>query len=103
MQFKKLANNGWFVGSFDQAPYQTDLAEVCYRKETQGTRQPHYHTRCTEIILIVSGVAKINDRLLSAGDIVILEPGEINHSEYLEDTEVVCVKTPAGGQDKVLV
>lgn len=103
MRVEKLANHGWFVGSFDKAVYRSDLTEVCYRKEPVGPHAAHYHTRCTEILLIVGGKAQVNDRILTAGEIIIYEPGEINNIVYLEETTIVCVKTPAGGNDKVLV
>lgn len=103
MKFDKLKDHGWFVGSFEQAAYYSDLAEVCYRKEPKGPHAAHYHTRCTEILLIIRGRARVNDKTVGSGDIIIWQPGEINSIDYLEDTEVVCVKTPAGGNDKILI
>jgi hypothetical protein len=39
---------------------------------------------------------------LEAGDIFILEPFEIADPEFLEDCEIVCVKTPSKN-DKISV
>lgn len=103
MKFDHVPQHGWFVGSFDGAAYYSDTVEVCYRTEPAGPHPRHYHTKCTEILLIVRGEARIGHRQLCNGDFVILEPGEVNDIEYLVDSEIVCVKTPAGGQDKVLV
>lgn len=94
---------GWFVGSFPEAAHKTDLAEVCYRVEEYGPRQKHYHTRCTEILYVISGSCIQNGQHLKAGDITILEPGEVNDSFYLESSQVIGIKTPAGGDDKVNV
>lgn len=103
MEVKKLGNNGWFIGDFEGAPYRSPLTEVCYRKEPIGPRKPHYHTVCTEILLIINGRAKIHNQEYSNGDIIIWEPGEVNDVDYLVETEVICVKTPAGGNDKVCI
>ena len=106
MKITRLENSGsrgWFVGCFPEAAYQSDHTEVCYKIEPAGLIEAHKHSRCTEIMLIVKGKAKCQGKTFSDGDIFILEPGELNDTEYLEETEVVFVKTPAGGNDKVLV
>ena len=106
MKITKLTNTGdrgWFVGCFPEAAHRSYFAEVCYKVEPPGPIQAHRHLRCTETMLIIKGKAKCQGHIFSNGDIFILEPGEINDTEYLEETEVVCVKTPAGGNDKVLV
>ena len=94
---------GWFVGSFPEAAVQTSLAEVCYTIEKPGQLRRHYHTRCTETLLIISGSCIQNGQRLGPGDISVLEPGEINDSYYLEESAVIGVKTPAGGDDKVYI
>ena len=102
----KLENTGargWFIGSFPEAAVQTDLAEVCYTPEPVGPIKAHYHTRCTETLLIISGSCIIHGNKYIAGDIIVLEPGEINDSNYLEPSFVIGIKTPAGGDDKVYV
>lgn len=96
-------DRGWFVGCFPKAAFRTDLAEVCYRIEPAGPIGAHYHTKCVETMLIIKGQAKCQGIVFSDGDIFVLEPGEVNDLEYLTECEVVTVKTPAGGDDKVLV
>lgn len=106
MKITKLSSSGdrgWFVGCFPEAAHQSDLAEVCYKIEPPGPIGAHKHTKCTETMLIIRGSARCQGQIFTNGDIFILEPGELNDTEYLEETEVVCVKTPAGGDDKVLV
>lgn len=102
-RLEKSGDRGWFVGCFPGAAHFSNLAEVCYKKEPAGPITAHIHTKCTETLLIIKGKAKCQDQIFTDGDIFILEPGELNDIEYLEETEVVCVKTPAGGDDKVLV
>lgn len=106
MKISRIENSGdrgWFVGCFEGAAYQTTLTEVCYKKEPPGIIPAHIHTTCTETLLIIKGKVKCQNHIFTDGDIFILEPGELNDIEYLEETQIVCVKTPAGGNDKVLV
>jgi hypothetical protein len=41
--------------------------------------------------------------MFKAGDICVLEPGDISQIEYLEETEVVTIKTPSIPSDKYLL
>ena len=106
MKITRIENSGqrgWFIGCFPEAALHTDLVEVCYRIEPPGPIEAHYHSKCTETIFIVKGQAKCQDKFFRNGDIFILEPGEVNDTVYLTECEVISVKTPAGGNDKVLV
>ena len=100
---QSTGDRGWFVGCFEKAAHKTDLAEVCYKIEPPGPIEAHYHTKCTELIFIVKGQASCQNQKFENGDIFILAPGEINDTIYLTECVVISVKTPAGGQDKVLV
>jgi quercetin dioxygenase-like cupin family protein len=103
LRIEDSGERGWFVGLFPEAALMTSLAEVCYTIEKPGQLPKHYHTRCTETLLIISGSCIQNGVKLGPGDITVLEPGEINDSYYLEDSAVIGVKTPAGGDDKVYI
>jgi mannose-6-phosphate isomerase-like protein (cupin superfamily) len=103
VRFEDTGARGWFIGSFPEAAVQTDLAEVCYTPEPVGPIKAHYHTRCTETLLIISGSVIIQDTKFVAGDVIVLYPGEVNDSVYLEPSMVIGVKTPAGADDKVYV
>lgn len=106
MQIHKLdqaGDRGWYIGPFDRALVKTEAAEVCHRVDAQGVSPAHYHSRCSETILFISGQAVVNDSPVSAGDVVVFQPGEVNRTVYLTDCSVVTVKIPAGGDDKVLV
>lgn len=93
---------GWFVGDFPEAALNTKSCEVCYRENVTGDFDTHYHTVCTEVILVVKGRVLMNDMIMTAGDIVVLDPGELHKGTCLEPSTVVTIKTPAGGDDKVL-
>ncbi len=103
MKHKKIQSHGWFVGDFAGAAVESEQVEVCYKVEPAGLIKPHFHTKCTETILLVKGQVKLQGQIFNPGDIMILDPGEINDTDYLTECEVICVKIPAGGNDKVYV
>lgn len=103
VRIEQTGKRGWFVGAFPEAAFETDDVEVCYCVEEAGNGIKHYHTVCTEIVLIISGRAKCQDREFSDGDILIFSPGDINDLVYIEKTVMIGVKVPAGKFDKVLV
>ncbi len=67
-------DKGWYVG-----PWNSDLA-VSVGFANRGIDQPHVHSRITEIYLVVRGSAEIRVEQqtlsLSAGDMLIIDPGE---------------------------
>lgn len=103
MKHKRIQSHGWFVGNFKGAAVESEQVEVCYKTEPAGPIKPHYHTKCSETILLVKGQLKLQGKLYEPGSIMILEAGEVNDTDYLTDCEVICVKIPAGGNDKVYV
>jgi quercetin dioxygenase-like cupin family protein len=95
---------GWFIGNFEPSAYQTDKFEVCYKKHLAGEKwDVHYHKIATEINYLIKGKMTIQDRELKSGDIFILEPNEIADPIFLEDCELVIVKTPSVKNDKYIV
>ena len=94
---------GWFVGNFEPTAYKTSQFEVCFKRHQKGEAWDlHYHTDVTEINLLVKGKMKFQNRLLKENDIFIVEPYEISDPEFLEDCELVIVKTPSKN-DKMCV
>ena len=99
----QTGRRGWYIGDFPQAVLQTNSVEVCYTTEPAGPLPPHYHQRCWETILIVKGEITCQGREFRDGDILVFEPGDVNDMCCTVETTVVAVKTPAGGNDKILV
>lgn len=98
MKTEKIENmvGGWFVGNFEPTAYKTENFEVSHKLHPRGQHWDiHYHTDVTEINLVLKGKMIIQGKTLINGDIFILEPYEIADPEFLEDTEIVCVKTPS--------
>ena len=94
---------GWFVGGFEPTLFNTTDVEVAVQKFTKGDKEAsHCHKIATEITVIVSGKARMTDKILNAGDIVCIEPGEFTDFEALEDTVTTVVKLPGALNDKYL-
>lgn len=103
MRLSKLSDmtKGWFVGDFTPSVLKTDAAEVAVKSYAAGTVESrHLHRIATEVTLIISGRARMNEILLGAGDIALIEPGEAADFEALTDVTTVVVKTPSVMGDK---
>ncbi len=95
---------GWFVGGFTPTAYSTDACEVAVKHYKAGeTESAHYHKVATEITMVLSGRVRMAGQEWGAGDIIVLEPGDITDFEALTDAVNVVVKTPGALNDKFLV
>jgi len=100
----KDMKGGWYVGDFEPAAYKTSDFEVCYKKHPAGEKwDVHYHKHAIEVNYLVRGKMKIQETILNEGDIFILYPWEIADPTFLEDCEVVVVKSPSVPGDKIIV
>ena len=96
--------NGWFVGNFEPAAFETEQFEACYKVHKKGEKwDTHYHKAATEINLLVSGKMTIQNKELVTGDIFVLHPFEIANPIFLEDCTLVILKTPSKKNDKYAV
>ncbi|MDR2123610.1 MAG: hypothetical protein LBP38_01310 [Desulfovibrio sp.] len=97
--------NGWFIGNFEPSLYKTDAVEVAVKAYKKGDYdEKHYHKVATEYTVIVSGRARMNGVEYEAGDIIVMEPGEVTDFEALEEgTSDVVVKIPSVNYDKYTI
>ena len=96
-------HSGWFVGGFSPTAYYTKDFEVNYRIHPAGQKwDTHYHTVVTEINLLIKGKMTLQGKELNSGDIFIMEPYEITDPVFIEDCEIICVKTPSDNDKKVI-
>ena len=105
MKILKLKDmkDGWFVGGFQPTAYYTKDVEVNYRVHPKDQQwDVHYHSKVTEITLLVKGKMIIQDKELVSGDIFIIEPWEITDPIFLEDCETICVKLPSINDKEVV-
>ncbi len=95
---------GWFVGNFEPTLYRTNDVETAVKSYRAGDREgAHYHKIATEITVIVSGRVRMNGVEYGAGDIVVMEPGDVTDFEALTDAVNAVVKLPGANNDKYVV
>ena len=95
---------GWFVGNFDPAVFRTPDFEVGYKLHLKGEKwDKHYHKRATEITYLLRGKMQIQDKILTSGDVFTILPNEIADPIFLEDCEVIIIKTPSIVGDKYII
>lgn len=93
---------GWFIGNFEPTAYKTENFEVSYKIHPKGESWDlHYHEKITEINLLVKGKMIMQNKILEAGDIFVVEPYEISDPKFIEECHIVCVKTPGITMDKI--
>jgi len=94
---------GWFVGGFTPTAFATENCEVAVKSYAAGVSEElHHHRIATEITLVMSGRVRMVGREWSAGDIIVLHPGEATAFEAITDAVNVVVKTPGALSDKYL-
>lgn len=92
---------GWFVGNFDPTLFRTDAVEVAVKHYHAGDYEAaHYHRIVTELTVIVTGRVRMNDTEYSAGDVIVMEPGDVTDFEALTDAVSTVVKLPGISNDK---
>lgn len=100
----KEMTGGWFVGNFEPAAFTSKEFEVCYKKHKKGEFwDTHYHEHVHEINLLVKGKMMINDVEINEGEIFVIEPMFVAAPTFLEDCELVIIKTPSIVDDKIIV
>jgi hypothetical protein len=103
MEIHKINNftGGWFIGDFEPTVFKTKTFEVCYKKHKKNeTWDTHYHKIATEINYLINGSMIIQGKQLNKGDIFIIYPNEIADPVFLEDCDLIVVKTPSILNDK---
>ncbi len=104
----KIANlsemkGGWFVGDFLPTLLKTQAVEVGVKKYNKGEyAAKHHHKIATEITVLISGSARMNECTYYANDIIVIEPGDSTDFLALEDVITVVVKLPGATNDKYL-
>lgn len=100
--------DGWFIGDFAPAVFNTNYFEVAYKVHKKNEDWPkHYQKTATEINLLIRGSMEFetgfgNPIRLHVGDIFTIEANEALKPVFLTDCEVLCVKVPSLPGDKVI-
>ena len=106
MRVEKLDDmkGGWFIGNFEPSLFKTNDCEVAVKKyRAEDNESAHYHKIATEYTCIVKGRVRMFDHEFNAGDIVVVEPGDVTDFLALEDTINVVVKLPGANNDKYVM
>lgn len=94
---------GWFIGNFSPSLHQTKDFEAAVKFFKQGEKEAkHKHAIATEFTVIISGKVCMNGEIFSAGDIIILNPGETAEFSCLEEAATCVIKIPSAGNDKII-
>lgn len=92
---------GWFIGNFEPSLYKTNDVEVAVKVYKAGDYDAaHYHKIATEFTAVISGRVRMGSTEYTAGDIIMIEPGEITDFTALTDVVNVVVKIPGANDDK---
>lgn len=95
---------GWFIGGFTPTAFSTTDCEVAVKTYSAGDHEAaHFHKIATEITLVQSGTVRMAGRTWSAGDVIVLSPGEVTDFEAITDVVNVVVKLPGAQKDKYSV
>ena len=95
---------GWFVGDFEPSAYKTKDFEVGFKHHPKGeVWDNHYHKVATEVNYLIKGKMNLSGTYLEEGDIFVIHPGEVAIPEFLEDCEIIVIKTPSVIGDKYIV
>jgi quercetin dioxygenase-like cupin family protein len=94
---------GWFVGDFTPSLLKTRDVEVAVMHYKAGeAEEKHFHKIATELTVITQGVVEMNGRRYTAGDIIVMEPGEATDFRAVTDAVTTVVKIPGAVNDKYL-
>jgi quercetin dioxygenase-like cupin family protein len=94
---------GWFLGDFQPTLHRTRDVEVAVKNYRAGESEAaHYHKIATEFTVITQGEVEMNGRRYLAGDIIIIEPGDVTDFRAVTDAVTTVVKIPAATGDKYL-
>ena len=103
MKKHKLSESGargWFIGDFPEAVIRTKDFEVNWQSNPAGPTPKHIHKIITEVQLVTRGCMQVHGEKFYAGDICVIEPGDLSDIEYLEETDTVAIKFPSVPGDK---
>ena len=94
-------HRGWFIGDFEPSVLKTKDFEVGVLEHKKGEYwKAHLHKESTEYNLLLEGKMTIQKTRIEAGDIFIIEKGEVADPVFQEDCKVLVIKTPSSPKDK---
>jgi len=103
--------NGWFIGNFYPSAFISEAFEVGHLKHKAGDKSDgHFHKKMTEINYLIKGKIKFDTMKIvdgkqwiieaKQGFIWVTEPNQVYGIEFVEDSELIVIKTPSVPGDK---
>ena len=95
---------GWFIGDFEPSILRTADFEVGLLSHSKGEYwAPHAHKLSDEFNLLVKGKMMICGQEINEGQIFVIQKNEVADPQFLEDCQVLVVKSPSVPGDKYIV
>lgn len=92
---------GWLVGDFEPNLFASKDVEVALKRYEQGAKElAHEHRIATEYTIVVNGVFRMNEHIITKDDIILVEPHEMVEFECLRAGETLVIKSPSVIGDK---
>ena len=93
--------DGWFIGNFEPSILQTPEFEISIKYFTKGDIEMlHYQEKATEYTIVIVGRIKLCEQIFFPKNIIAIYPNEECAFEALDDSILVCIKTPSIPSDK---
>ena len=95
--------DGWLVGDFSPSILRTAEIEIGLKTFESGATEPcHFQVRATEITAVIEGEILLAGCRFSAGEVVLIEPGE--HANFLSvsNSKLLVIKFPSVPADKIV-
>jgi mannose-6-phosphate isomerase-like protein (cupin superfamily) len=93
---------GWIIGDFTPSILKTSQFEIGYLSRKKGHDYAHVHNEADEYNILIKGAMKLNNEILSEGDIFIIKKGMLAKPFFLEDSNIICIKCPSKPSDKYI-
>jgi quercetin dioxygenase-like cupin family protein len=92
---------GWIIGDFTPSILKTSQFEIGYLSHKKDEIWPaHVHNQADEYNILINGAMKLNNEILSQGDIFIIKKGMLAKAYFIEDCNIICIKCPSKPSDK---
>lgn len=91
---------GWFIGNFEPSLLKSDFEVGLRWNDRDNKEDRHYHKRTTEYVVFAGGMHRLNDRLYSDGEMLVITPYISTDYECLEPGYCLTVKDISDPKDK---
>ena len=95
---------GWFIGNFLPNIIKTSDFEIAKLHHGKDEKWPfHYHKEADEYNVLLKGKMILNGNIIHEKSLFIIHKNEIACPFFLEDCQVLCIKSPSSPKDKYII